>query len=216
MKICECEFLSLSEVKLAFYNLGNIFRRVWNLERGTLCQMCSWSLSELRNAYTFYVYGLPPHTRPILVATSVYPLLVLLHVLRIVLPVVRFLFVILPLPTLGGVLLPRMTTTGRAFGWMVLHLDDAFGHNNSVLCSLSERSVGAFGSSGSFGSANGGLRMKRFGAELDFWSFIHIALQELAIHRHASKALVKGLWCIQLTRRGCGNSKLWDVFKNLK
>ena len=62
MKICECEFLSLSEVKLAFYNLGNIFRRVWNLERGTLCQMCSWSLSELKmhTRSTFMV--LPPHT----------------------------------------------------------------------------------------------------------------------------------------------------------
>ena len=81
----------------------------------------------------------------------------------------------------------------------MMHLTIA---NQSVFRSLSERCVGAFGSSGSFGSANGGLRMKRFGADLNFWSFIPIALQELAIHRHASKALVKGLRCIQLTRRG--------------
>lgn len=92
----------------------------------------------------------------------------LAHVLGFVLPVVFFLFVILVLPTMGGVLLPPMTTTGRAFGWMVLHLDDAFGHSKSVFRSLSERRVGPLGSSGSFGSANGGLRMKRFGADLDF------------------------------------------------
>ena len=80
----------------------------------------------MRTRSTFMVCP-PPQTHTISISSSQCLSFVLGQVLAFVVPVVLFL----ALPTLE-VILPPMTTTGLAFGWMVLHVDDAFDHSKSV------------------------------------------------------------------------------------